>query len=101
MSNYVRVASKAEIGKGRSLMVEAGGRQIALFNCAGSLHAIDNRCKHRGGPLHEGDLEGTVVTCPGHGWAYDVTTGSCAAEPDGAVQRFEVRIDGDDVMVAV
>ena len=99
MGNFVRVAGVAEIPAGQGKTVEVDGKQIALFNCDGTFYAIDNTCKHRGGPLGEGELEGTTVICPWHGWAYDVTTGVCADESDCAVDTFEVAVDGDDVLV--
>jgi nitrite reductase/ring-hydroxylating ferredoxin subunit len=46
-------------------------------------------------------MEGSVVTCPWHGWQYDVTTGACVANPSAKVERYEVKIDGTDVKVLV
>ena len=98
---YVRVASTADVPPGSGAVVVADGRAIALFNVEGSFHAIDNTCLHRGGPVGEGDLEGKVVTCPWHGFQYDVTTGRNLFDPDVGLQRFDVRVDGDDVLIAV
>jgi nitrite reductase (NADH) small subunit len=99
MANFVRVAALSEIPAGQAKMIEVNGKQIAVFNYDGTLYAIDNTCKHRGGPLAEGELEGTVVTCPWHGWTYDVTTGTSPDDPDCAVDRYAVKVEGDDVMV--
>jgi nitrite reductase/ring-hydroxylating ferredoxin subunit len=101
MAEFVRVAKKSDIPPGQGRMFEVGGKQLAVFNVAGKLHAIDNVCKHQGGPLAEGDLEGCVVTCPWHGWTYDVTSGESPDDPDTKVTRFDVRVDGDEVLVAV
>ena len=76
-------------------------KSIALFNVGGVLYAIDNTCLHRGGPLGEGELSDTVVTCPWHGWQYDVKTGVCAANPSVQVKTYAVKADGADVMIAV
>lgn len=51
------------------------GREIALFKTEGNIYALENACPHMGGPLGEGCLEKTVVTCPWHGWSFDVRTG--------------------------
>ena len=75
MAGFIKVAKVADLPEGSGKLIEAGGKQIALFNAGGKFFAIDNACKHRGGPLAEGELEGTTVTCPWHGWEYDVTTG--------------------------
>ena len=101
MAEFVRVAKKSEIPPGQGRMFDVGGKQVAIFNVAGKLHAIDNVCEHQGGPLAEGDLEGCVVTCPWHGWTYDVTSGQSPDDPDTRVARFDVRVDGDEVLVAV
>ncbi len=101
MASFVRVAATAEIPAGQGKTVEVGGKKIALFNCDGTFYAIDDTCKHRGGPLGEGELEGTTVTCPWHGWTYDVTTGVSPDDADCAVDKYEVRVEGDDVMVGV
>jgi nitrite reductase (NADH) small subunit/3-phenylpropionate/trans-cinnamate dioxygenase ferredoxin subunit len=101
MSDFVRVASKKEIPKGEGRMFEVDGRQVAIFNAAGKFYAIDNTCEHQGGPLAEGELDGSIVTCPWHGWMYDVTTGQSPDDPDTCVARFEVKLDGDDVLIAI
>jgi nitrite reductase/ring-hydroxylating ferredoxin subunit len=99
--DFVRVATKKDIPKGEGRMFEVNGRQVAVFNAGGKFHAIDNTCDHQGGPLAEGELEGCIVTCPWHGWTYDVTTGQSTDDPDTCVARFEVKVDGDDLLVAV
>ena len=48
---------------------------VAIANVDGSLHAIDGLCPHQGGPLGTGTLCGSTLTCPWHGWQFDVTTG--------------------------
>lgn len=101
MAEYVKVASVPEIPAGTGKAVEANGRRIALFNVDGSFHAIDGICPHRGGPLGEGFLKGTVVTCPWHFWQYDVVTGKANDFPDVGIEVFEVKVEGDDVLVEV
>ena len=101
MGSFVKVAGVGEIAPGTGKTVEAGGREIAVFNVAGQFYAIDNACKHRGGPLGEGELDGTTVTCPLHAWTYDVTNGECFDDPSCAVDRFAVKVEGDDVLIEV
>ena len=101
MAEFVRVAKAGEIAPGQARMFEVNGRQVAIFNCRGQLHAIDNVCDHQGGPLVEGELDDCIVTCPWHGWTYDVRTGASPDDPDARVQRFELKVEGDDVLVAV
>lgn len=101
MPSYVRVASTADVPPGQGRTFEIDGKQIAVFNCNGTFYAIDNECKHQGGPLGEGELDGTIVTCPWHAWTYDVTTGVSPDDPDCSVSCYPVKVEGDSVLVAV
>ncbi len=95
----VRVAASGDVKPGEGRVVEAGGRTIALFNVDGRYYAIDNTCPHRGGPLGEGDVEGTVVACPWHAWRWDVTTGANTNNPALKVGCYPVTEDADGVFV--
>jgi nitrite reductase (NADH) small subunit len=95
----VKVAQASEVEPGEGRVVEAGGRTLALFNVEGRFYAIDNTCAHRGGPLGEGDLEGRVVTCPWHGWRWDVTTGANANNPTLKLSCFPVSVESGQVFV--
>lgn len=98
---WVRVAAVEEIGAGEGRVVEAGGRTLAVFNVNGAYYAIDNLCSHRGGPLGEGDLEGTVVSCPWHAWRWDVTSGANVNNPAVRVACFPARVQDGAVFVRV
>jgi nitrite reductase/ring-hydroxylating ferredoxin subunit len=101
MAEFVRVASTSEIPEGQGRMFEVNGRQVAVFKVKGALHAIDNVCEHQGGPLADGELDGCIVTCPWHGWTYDVSSGQSPDDPATRVACFEVKVEGDAVMVKV
>ena len=101
MAVMTKVAKASEIPKGTGKVVEAGGKTIAIFNAEGTFYAIDNTCRHRGGPLGEGSLSGTTVTCPWHGWEYDVSSGACQMDQSITVQQYDVKVDGDDILVSV
>jgi nitrite reductase/ring-hydroxylating ferredoxin subunit len=68
----------------------------AVFNVAGNFCATDSKCTHRGGPLNEGTLYGSTVTCPWHGSQYNVCTGAVlrgpATEP---VRTYRVAVEGE------
>ena len=97
---FVKVAAVNDVEPGHGKVVYADDMEIALFNIDGKFYAIDNACKHRGGPLGEGDVDGDIVTCPLHGWQYNVTNGTCITMP-AHVQSFEVKVEGNDVLVNV
>ena len=101
MAEFVKVASLSEIPSGTAKVVEAGGRSLALYNIAGAVHATDNACPHRGGSLGEGDLKGKVITCPWHGFQYDLTSGACMTNGALKVACHPVRLDGDSILVEV
>jgi nitrite reductase (NADH) small subunit len=99
MGKMVRVAAGSELTPGQGKTVVANGREIALFNVGGTFHAIANACCHRGGPLGEGELEGTAVTCPWHGWQFDVRTGATLRDSEVGVPAYRVEVQGGDVYV--
>ncbi len=88
-----RIAEVKDLSPGAGTLVDAAGRTLALFNVDGTLYALDNTCPHRGGPLAEGELDGPVVTCPWHGWRYDVTTGIRDGSPPVRVACYPVTIE--------
>jgi nitrite reductase (NADH) small subunit len=94
-----KIADTHDVEPGQGKGIEAGGKTLALFNCDGTFYAIDNTCRHRGGPLGEGELEGTIVTCPWHGWRYDVSTGANAMNPSITVSCYPVTVEGGSVFV--
>lgn len=99
MPEYIRVIGVGDLPPGKGQVAEVNGREIAIFNVDGTFFAIDNTCAHRGGPLGEGELEGDVVTCPWHGWEYNVLTGISLTTPSASVKTYEVKIEGNDVKV--
>lgn len=101
MSNWIRIASVEECPPGHSRELVAGDRIIALFNVNGQFHALDGICPHQGGPLGKGTLNGCVVTCPWHGWQFDVTTGQHQTSASLLHTRFPVKVQGGGIFVDV
>ncbi|MDH3592004.1 MAG: Rieske (2Fe-2S) protein [Planctomycetota bacterium] len=88
---YRAVCRTDEVQPGRGTLVEVDGKEVAVFLVEGTLHAIENTCLHAGGPLHEGTITGTIVTCPWHGWQFDVRDGSCNLNPCVSLHCYDVR----------
>ena len=101
MPNFIRVASTADLKPGENKVVTVEGDDVALFNVDGQFFALSNSCPHRGGPLGEGFLEGDVVTCPWHGWRFNVKSGVNAVMPTVKVPCFQVKVEGNDVLVSL
>ncbi|MBS3104675.1 non-heme iron oxygenase ferredoxin subunit [Candidatus Woesearchaeota archaeon] len=101
MPNFVKVASTSDLKPGENKVVNVNGIEVALFNVDGEFFAISNTCLHRGGPLGEGMLEGDTVACPWHGWRFNVKTGVSPVVPTAKVQTYQVKVEGNDVMIAL
>jgi nitrite reductase/ring-hydroxylating ferredoxin subunit len=101
MSEYVEVARVEEVPLGKGRTVTIAGKEVALFNVGGSIYAIDDSCLHHGVSLGNSTLEGKIVTCRGHGWRYDVTTGNTAHVPDYGVASYPVKVEDGKILVAV
>jgi 3-phenylpropionate/trans-cinnamate dioxygenase ferredoxin component len=102
MSEFVTVAQRSELAAGQTKVVVVNGQRLALCNVEGEFFAIEDRCSHDDGPLGEGVIEGHEIECPRHGAKFDVTTGRPTCLPAVMpVNRFDVRLEGDAVQVAV
>ena len=102
MSAWHAVAAVNEIAPGQGKEVVAGDRIIAIFHTKeGQFLALDGVCPHAGGPLGKGCLNGTTVTCPWHGWQFDVTTGCHKLTPTIRQTTFAVRVEQDRVYVEI
>jgi nitrite reductase/ring-hydroxylating ferredoxin subunit len=98
---FVTVARVEDVPAGTIRTVRAGDEEIALAHCAGGFYAVQQHCLHLQGPLGEGELESCVLTCPWHGWQYDVRTG--LNEFDLAIQlrTYDVQVEDGEVRVRV
>jgi multimeric flavodoxin WrbA/nitrite reductase/ring-hydroxylating ferredoxin subunit len=105
MKDYVHVMSIAELPDPSQAVVKVGNVEVAIFHRNGVVSAIGNACLHKGGPLGKGRVDnkydGCYVTCPWHGWEYNVVTGS--APPGYADQQsvYDVKIQGEEVWISL
>jgi nitrite reductase/ring-hydroxylating ferredoxin subunit len=108
-SNFVPVATKAEIPPGKMRMVKFLDRELLIANVNGNYYAIGNKCTHAGGDLSQGILEGNVVTCPKHNSKFDVTTGKVVAPPKVGFfhpkihdePSYSVKVEDESVLIKV
>lgn len=96
---YEVVLHKDAMTPGQIIEIIIGGTAIAVANVSGTYYAISNACPHAQGPLGEGQLDGSVVTCPYHGWQFDVRDGSCKTNPNTTVKTYPVEVVKDAVCV--
>jgi len=98
---FVKVAEARNSPPGSARVVEAGGRELALFNVGGEFYCIDNTCPHNEGPLGEGGLEADVVMCPWHAWQFNVRTGRMIYNESMCVATYPCKLTDGDVLVDV
>jgi nitrite reductase (NADH) small subunit len=97
----VTVARVDEVEPGTVRTVRAGEQEIALARVDGEFYATQAHCLHLQGPLGEGRVEDHMLTCPWHGWQYDLRTGENEFDRALKLETYEVRVEDGDVKVAV
>ena len=98
---FVTVARADEVPPGTVAAVRAGEDEIALAHTDDGFFAVQAHCLHLKGPLGEGKLEGCVLTCPWHGWQYDVTSGENEFDRAIKLETFEVTVEDGEVRVRI
>lgn len=103
MSVTVEAGKVADLVPGKIHKIEHEGQVIALINIDNAFYAVDGICGHAGGPLCRGevDTDEKVITCPWHGWEYDLKSGECLMDPSLSQKTFAVTVEGDSVRVVV
>lgn len=96
----VAVARLDDIQPGQPKLVEVDGVRLVLVRAGGQVHAMSAVCSHQGGPLGEGKVSGTRLTCPWHGWMFDVRSGQCLMPTrGGSVPSYPVRVEAGEIVV--
>jgi len=92
--SWVPIIELERCRAGGGTFVACGGRELAVFRLAepDRLYVIDNTCPHAGGNLAAGQVAGEVVSCPWHGWKFDLTTGVCVDSPQACVRRYPAEV---------
>jgi len=96
-----KVAKRSELVEGRHLAATIGEQPVALFLVGDEVYATAGKCPHAGGPLHRGTVCEGVLSCPWHGWSYDLKSGECEESDDISLTCYPVRVEDDDVYVIV
>ncbi|MES1219619.1 MAG: Rieske 2Fe-2S domain-containing protein [Bacteroidota bacterium] len=101
---YIKVCSLSELPNGAQKIADVGSHKVALFHFNNEITALANACLHKAGPLGLGLVEnkydGVYVTCPWHGWEYNIRTGSAPPGYEDQQAVYEVKIEGNDVLVS-
>ncbi|MFH1469161.1 MAG: Rieske 2Fe-2S domain-containing protein, partial [Pseudomonadota bacterium] len=97
---FTRAVRRTELVPGQLREVLVNGRPVAVALVGETVHAVEGTCPHAGGPLAEGILDGTTLTCPMHGWSFDIVTGSCHVNPEDRIGILRVLVVEGVVYVA-
>ena len=95
------IARTEEIPEGEGRAFELGDRVIAVFHVGGQFHAIDDACPHMGVSLSSGCVNEHIVTCPWHGWRFDVTDGTWCDSPRVKTRSYRLKIEAGQILVAI
>ena len=99
---YVWVATINDFARKYTKSLSLLGKKIALIRrCDGSFLATEIGCKHQGADLSLGKFDGMVVTCPLHGWRYDLESGKCLNHSSPDLRRYGVRLEGEEIYLSL
>jgi nitrite reductase (NADH) small subunit len=100
MSGFLDIGALEDIPRQAARLVKTQAGCIAIFrNAEDRVFALDDTCPHRGGPLSNGIQHGESVTCPLHGWVFDLNTGMAQGADDGSVRTYAVRVEGGRILL--
>lgn len=99
-ANWIKVVSLDEIPKLGSRVIATDTMSIAVFRTADDqVFAIKDACPHKGGPLSQGIVHGTSVTCPLHNWKIDLASGEALGPDEGCANVFATKVEDGVVYI--
>ena len=98
---YEVVLHKDALKDGRMAEIIIAGTSIVVANSEGKFYACVSSCPHADGPMGDGTLEGTLLTCPYHGWEFDLKDGSCTTHSDASLGLYDIQVVEDAVCVKI
>ena len=100
MSNWIQVVPLEDVPQLGARVIDANNMKIALFRTsANQVFAIKNACPHKQGPLSEGIVHGTTVTCPLHNWKIDLASGEALGPDEGCTNTFPAKVENGMVFI--
>lgn len=95
------VCREEEIPEGERKIVEVEGLSVGIFHHKGRWLALRNSCLHRGGPVATGCLEGDTITCPWHGFEYDIFSGELLVDTSAKLEMYPISVQDGKVSLMV
>jgi len=100
MSDWIDIAALADIPLRGARVVKTHAGCVAVFRTAADdVFALDNTCPHKAGPLAEGIVHGTAVTCPLHNWVISLETGLVQGADEGQVATYPARVEQGRILL--
>jgi len=100
--NWIAIGTIADIPRRGARCVNTPHGKVAVFRTAEDrVFAIDDHCPHKGGPLSQGIVHGTSVTCPLHNWVISLETGKAQGADEGCARTIPVKVEGDTLFIAL
>lgn len=93
------VATISEVPNFGKKVVSVSGREIVLINVKGTIFAVENECPHQGSPLTAAIVKDGVISCPRHGYRFNLKDGHCDEHPEFVLATFRVQLNGDVILV--
>jgi len=101
MSNWIEVVALRDIPKLGSRVIKTDTMNIAVFRTAGDdVFAMKDECPHKKGPLSQGIVHGSTVTCPMHSWKIDLASGEALGPDVGCSNVFPVKVENGKVYIS-
>jgi nitrite reductase (NADH) small subunit len=97
----IKICKDRDLIEGDVKTARVLARTIAVFRIEGVLYGLEADCKHMKASIARGKIEGHTITCPAHGWQYDVTTGNCLNEPWAQLKTYPVTVENEQIVIEI
>jgi len=95
----IQAAKASEVPNFGKKVISVSGQEILFINIKGSFFAVENECPHQGSPLDAAIVKDGYISCPRHGYRFNLADGSCSEHPDFKLKMYPVEVRGDDILV--
>jgi len=93
------VAKISEVPNFGKKVVSVSGKEVLLVNIKGAVYACENECPHQGSPLNAAVVKDGTISCPRHGYRFNLSDGSCSDHPEFILRTYPVQLSGDDILI--
>jgi nitrite reductase/ring-hydroxylating ferredoxin subunit len=95
----ISAAKISEIPNFGKKVITVSGQELLFINIKGSIFAVENECPHQGSPLNAAVVKDGSISCPRHGYRFNLADGSCSDHPELTLKTYRVELSGDEILV--